>query len=66
MTGGKTFFHHQVDEHTQQKGDGDPIDVVDIGYKVAYRGQVKQVKVLGMLAMIDEGETDWKVSATCF
>lgn len=25
------------------------------------RGEVKQVKVLGVLAMIDEGETDWKV-----
>jgi inorganic pyrophosphatase len=24
-------------------------------------GQVIQVKVLGVLAMIDEGETDWKV-----
>jgi len=54
---------NEVDEHTQQKGDGDPIDVVDIGYKTAYRGEVKQVKVLGMLAMIDEGETDWKVIA---
>ena len=29
--------------------------------KVAKRGEVKQVKVLGILAMIDEGETDWKV-----
>lgn len=26
-------------------------------------GQVIQVKVLGILAMIDEGETDWKVIA---
>lgn len=24
-------------------------------------GEVRQVKVLGILAMIDEGETDWKV-----
>lgn len=53
----------EVDEHTQKIGDGDPIDVVDIGYKVAYRGEVKQVKVLGIMAMIDEGETDWKVIA---
>ena len=53
---------NEVDEHTQQKGDGDPIDVVDIGFKTAYRGEVKQVKVLGIMAMIDEGETDWKVS----
>lgn len=25
------------------------------------RGEVIKVKVLGILAMIDEGETDWKV-----
>jgi len=52
-----------TDEHTGQKGDGDPIDVIDIGYKVSFRGEVKQVKVLGVLALIDEGETDWKVVA---
>lgn len=27
------------------------------------RGEVIQVKVLGTLALIDEGETDWKVIA---
>lgn len=26
-------------------------------------GQVKQVKVLGIMALIDEGETDWKILA---
>jgi len=54
---------NEIDQHTNQKGDGDPIDVIDIGYKVSYRGEVKQVKVLGVMAMIDEGETDWKVIA---
>jgi len=54
---------NETDMHTKQKGDGDPIDVIDIGYKVSYRGEVKQVKVLGIMAMIDEGETDWKVIA---
>ena len=29
--------------------------------KVAQRGEVKQVKVLGAIALIDEGETDWKI-----
>ena len=29
--------------------------------QVAEIGEVKQVKVLGVLAMIDDGETDWKV-----
>lgn len=27
------------------------------------RGEVIQVKVLGVLGMIDEGETDWKIIA---
>jgi len=49
------------DQHTKQNGDNDPIDVCEIGSKVQERGAVVQVKVLGVLAMIDEGETDWKV-----
>ena len=39
------------------------MDVVEIGSAVAVRGQVKQVKVLGVIALIDEGETDWKIIA---
>lgn len=31
--------------------------------QVCARGEVIKVKVLGILAMIDEGETDWKVIA---
>ncbi|GAA6107399.1 inorganic pyrophosphatase [Tachysurus ichikawai] len=42
-------------------GDNDPIDVCEIGSRVCSRGEVIKVKVLGVLAMIDEGETDWKV-----
>lgn len=42
-------------------GDNDPIDICDIGNKVCSRGEVIRVKVLGILALIDEGETDWKV-----
>merc|ERR1712048_1147262 len=50
-----------TDANTQCKGDNDPIDVCEIGEKVQPRGAVIKVKVLGVLAMIDEGETDWKV-----
>merc|ERR1719345_169308 len=50
-----------ADGHTGEKGDNDPIDIVEIGEKVATIGEVKQVKVLGVMALIDEGETDWKV-----
>merc|ERR1711963_185976 len=52
-----------VDPNTNCKGDGDPIDVCEIGTKIHKRGSVIKVKVLGTLAMIDEGETDWKILA---
>lgn len=32
-----------------------------IFFQVASRGEVKQVKILGTVALIDEGETDWKI-----
>jgi len=44
-------------------GDGDPVDVVEIGSVAHNVGAIVQVKVLGVLAMIDEGEVDWKVIA---
>jgi inorganic pyrophosphatase len=46
---------------TKAVGDNDPLDVCEIGESVGYPGQVKQVKVLGTMALLDEGETDWKV-----
>ena len=52
-----------VDPNTGCRGDNDPIDVCEIGTKIAKRGEVKQVKVLGTIALIDEGETDWKILA---
>ena len=42
-------------------GDNDPIDAIEIGYKILRTGSVTKVKILGCLAMIDDGETDWKV-----
>ncbi|XP_017475515.1 PREDICTED: inorganic pyrophosphatase isoform X3 [Rhagoletis zephyria] len=50
-----------IEPSTGCKGDNDPIDVLEIGYRVANRGEVIQVKVLGTVALIDEGETDWKI-----
>lgn len=52
-----------VDPITGCEGDNDPIDIVDIGLRVAKIGDIIQVKVIGVLAMLDEGETDWKVIA---
>uniref|UniRef100_A0A665XF94 inorganic diphosphatase n=1 Tax=Echeneis naucrates TaxID=173247 RepID=A0A665XF94_ECHNA len=54
---------NHADTVTKCCGDNDPIDVCDIGTQVCFPGQVIQVKVLGILAMIDEGEMDWKVIA---
>ncbi|XP_062055779.1 inorganic pyrophosphatase 2, mitochondrial isoform X6 [Lepus europaeus] len=54
---------HQTDESTNCCGDNDPIDVCEIGSKVLTRGEVVHVKILGILALIDEGETDWKLIA---
>jgi inorganic pyrophosphatase len=45
------------------KGDNDPVDVVEIGSAQLASGTVTKVKVLGVLAMIDDGELDWKVIA---
>ena len=51
------------DSRTECNGDNDPIDVCEIGHRVGDRGDIIAVKILGALAMIDEGETDWKVLA---
>ncbi|KAI7856373.1 inorganic pyrophosphatase [Circinella umbellata] len=52
-----------VNTDTNARGDNDPIDVCEIGEGIGYCGQVKQVKVLGVMALLDEGETDWKLIA---
>ena len=50
-----------VHPETKAKGDNDPLDVCEIGELVAKPGEVKQVKVLGVMALLDEEETDWKI-----
>jgi inorganic pyrophosphatase len=50
-----------VDKETGFKGDNDPIDVCEIGSKISSTGDVFEAKVLGSLALIDDGELDWKV-----
>src|SRR5436190_9311613 len=50
-----------IHPETKAKGDNDPLDVCEIGELVGYPGQVKQVKPLGVMALLDEEETDWKV-----
>ena len=42
-------------------GDNDPLDIVDLSSVPVASGSIIEVKVVGVLAMIDEGEVDWKV-----
>ena len=52
-------------EHPTMKvsGDNDPVDVVEIGSVALAMGSVTPVKPVGVYAMIDDGELDWKVIA---
>lgn len=50
-----------ITPETNAKGDMDPLDVCEVGVGQGHTGQIKQVKILGVWAMVDEGETDWKV-----
>lgn len=49
------------DHLTGYPGDDDPIDVVEISNFQIKHGMITRIKILGVLYMIDEGETDWKV-----
>ena len=46
---------------TGLKGDNDPLDCCEIGSGVLKTGDIKKVKILGSLGLIDDGELDWKV-----
>ncbi|KAI0984551.1 hypothetical protein GJ496_007786 [Pomphorhynchus laevis] len=50
-------------EGTDAFGDDDPLDVIEIGNKIHDIGSIVRVKVLGVLGLLDEGETDWKILA---
>jgi len=52
-----------VSTETGLLGDGDPIDVVEVGKFTHKIGEVIRVKVVGAVGLIDEGETDWKIIA---
>jgi len=43
------------------RGDNDPLDVCEIGLRIVQPGEIRPVKILGILCMIDDGEADWKV-----
>ena len=52
-----------ISPDTGYPGDNDPLDVCEIGLRQVQTGEIRPVKVLGVLAMIDDDETDWKVVA---
>lgn len=53
----------ETHEQLGLKGDNDPVDVCEIGTATGVLGEVIEVKVLGALALIDDGELDWKIIA---
>jgi len=57
------FYSDLTEEEKKITGDQDPVDIIDIGSKPITMGSIVQVKVLGSLPMIDEGEFDCKVIA---
>ncbi|ETO22218.1 acidocalcisomal pyrophosphatase, partial [Reticulomyxa filosa] len=52
-----------IPEDTKFPGDNDPLDVIELGTRQLPTGSVTAVKVLGVLGLLDSGETDWKVFA---
>ena len=52
-----------IDATTSAGGDGDPIDVIEVGTGPLSMASIVPVKVLGSYALIDEGEIDHKIIA---
>lgn len=50
-----------VHPDTGAGGDNDPVDVLQINDTPCDLGEVMPVRVLGTLALVDGGETDWKL-----
>jgi inorganic pyrophosphatase len=56
---------NQIDKLNGYYGDNDPLDIVDISNIQLKHGQLIKVKVLGVLEMIDNDESDWKIIVIC-
>jgi len=52
----------EIHPATNLPGDGDPVDVIEIGSRNAVIGEVYPVKALGVLALIDEVTSVCKAS----
>ncbi|ODV61024.1 inorganic pyrophosphatase [Ascoidea rubescens DSM 1968] len=56
----------EIEKDLRLQGDNDPLDIVDISVGNTLNsekdvGDIYKVKVLGALALIDDGEIDWKI-----
>jgi len=54
---------HKVHPELNAFGNNDPMDVVEIGSQSLTPGSIKEIKPLGIIALIDKDELDWKVLA---
>eukprot|EP00474_Spongospora_subterranea_P009613 CRZ10071.1 hypothetical protein [Spongospora subterranea] len=50
-----------VHPDTKLGGDSDPLDAIEISDSPLAIGEITPVRVIGILGLIDEDETDWKV-----
>lgn len=48
-------------ENMDYYGDGDPLDAIDVSVINAKIGDIIKLKIIGILPLIDNNETDWKV-----
>jgi len=57
----QTWENPKVKDKAGHAGDGDPLDVIEIGSEQLPTGSIVEVKVLGVLELIDQGEVDYKI-----
>jgi inorganic pyrophosphatase len=58
----QTYSSKETKYRNLYKGDGDPLDVVEMGGPFNQKaGDIIQVKLLGCFCLIDQGEVDWKI-----
>lgn len=59
----QTIEDPKVKIHNKYMGDGDPVDVLELSDSPSTIGEVYEVRVLGALPLIDQGEFDCKILA---
>lgn len=57
----QTWENSLIKDRNGYEGDDDPLDIVELSRNPFSTGDVKQVKLLGALELIDQSELDWKI-----